>query len=432
MKLDIKWVLILVVVVGLAAVGAYQLGRQSAGPQQAQAPAATPAPQAAAQPPVQAQLPRVDPNATVPSGHPPMNQSASLPPAAPARPAVRSDVSFTHFRVGNRNIKSILPDGDVMWVGTSGGVVRYDLKTDEHRLYDVRSGLLSNGVFHLSKWDDELVVGTYGGGLSILNPATDTWRNYNIQHGLGDGFIYDALRLENGDVWLATWSGANRIRGGAMDDRSKWDLYTVANTEGGLPNDWVYGLAEGRNGEVWLATEGGLARFVDGQWSHWTHKEGLGEEYEKVKDQIQFNRDPARESSHHARQKVEQGLTGVDIAYNPNYVVSLAVAPNGHVWAGTWGGGLGYFDGTNWKNYTVADGLPANHIFMLDYDSHGRLWVGTSNGLCLFEKNKCQVFTTNDGLFADNVFSMAEGPDGSLWVGSFGGVARIKGLLSKL
>ena len=107
-------------------------------------------------------------------------------PATNAPATTASGVEFTHYRVGNRNIKAMLADGDVMWVGTSGGVVRYDLGTDQHRLYDVRSGLLSNGVFHLSKWGKELVVGTYGGGLSVLDPANDTWRNYNIQHGLGD------------------------------------------------------------------------------------------------------------------------------------------------------------------------------------------------------------------------------------------------------
>ena len=77
-----------------------------------------------------------------------------------------------------------------------------------------------------------LTVGTYGGGLSILNEAEDDWRIYNIPDGLGDGFIYDALQLDNGDVWIATWSGANRVRGGDLDDRDTWDLYTVANTGG--------------------------------------------------------------------------------------------------------------------------------------------------------------------------------------------------------
>lgn len=334
---------------------------------------------------------------------------------------------YTHFRVGNSNVKAMLADGKLVWIGTSGGVIKYDTESDEHRLYDVRSGLLSNGIFHLSKMKNELVVGTYGGGLSLLNPQTDIWRNYNIQHGLADAFVYDFLEMGNGDVWIATWSGANRVRDGRFDDLEAWDTYTVANTQGGLPNDWVYGLRAGINGEVWMATEGGLARYVDGKWDNWAHKDGLGAPYEMVKAQIQFTRDPAKESSHHARQKVEQGLTGVDIAYNPNYIVAIEVAEDGSVWCGTWGGGLARFDGKTWKNYTVADGLPANHVFMLKRDEQGVFWVGTSNGLARFDGERFDVFTARDGLFANNIFSLAVGGSENLWVGSYGGVTRFEG-----
>src|SRR5581483_1680931 len=58
---------------------------------------------------------------------------------------------FTHFRVGSKNVKSILADGSIVWVGTSGGVIRYDTSTDNYKLYDTRDGLLSNGVFHVGK-----------------------------------------------------------------------------------------------------------------------------------------------------------------------------------------------------------------------------------------------------------------------------------------
>ena len=58
----------------------------------------------------------------------------------------------------------------------------------------------------------------------------------------------------------------------------------------------------------------------------------------------------------------------------------------------------------------------------------GWLWVGTGNGIALFDNGYFQRFTTEHGLFANQVFSMATGSDGSKWIGSFGGVARIKRL----
>ena len=337
------------------------------------------------------------------------------------------NAKFAHFRVGNRNVKSILLDGAILWVGTSGGVIRYDTRTDEYRLFDARNGLLSNGIFHISKLDGKILVGTYGGGMSLYDQQSDKWENYNIPDGLGDAFVYGALKAANGDLWIATWSGANRIRGGKLKDRSKWDLYTVDNTKGGLPNDWVYGLAEGKDGTIWMATEGGLARFKDNKWDHWNHKDGQGAPFELVKNDIKFNNDPGASSVHHARQKQEMGLEGVNVAYNPNYIVALQVDKDGVVWCGTWGGGLARFDGSTWKNYTVADGLPGNHVFMLHIDAAGTLWIGTNEGLARREGGKFVVMRTEQGLFSNNVFSMATAAAGDLWIGSFGGVAHLKG-----
>ena len=361
----------------------------------------------------------------LPSSHP------KIPVTQPDKPltaiSLMPEPRFSHFRVGNRNVKGMFAQDDLVWVGTSGGVIRYELKTDNYELFDVAKGnLISNGVFHVSQLDGNIVVGTYGGGMSIYNPKEDSWRNYNIPDGLADQFVYDVQKVANGDVWIATWSGANRVIGGALDDPSKWETYNIDNTQGGLPNDWVYGLEEGKNGEMWFATEKGLARFYQGKWENWQHENGLGAKYDLVKDDIKFSRDPSKASQHHAKQKVDQGLERVNVAYNPNYIVSLKVDDNGIVWCGTWGGGLARFDGQNWKSYTVQDGLPSNHVFMLYKDNKGSIWAGTSHGLAkILADGKFQVLTRREGLFADNVFSMANASDGSIWVGSFGGVARI-------
>jgi ligand-binding sensor domain-containing protein len=368
-------------------------------------------------------------NAPVPTPLAAQAQSQQAPAAPQTAGKVGADATqkYTHFRVGNKNVKRIFVDGDTIWVGTSGGAVRYDTRTDEYKLFDSKSGLLSNGVFYVGRLDERIVVGTYGGGLSLLDPKTEKWETYNVPEGLGDAFVYDMVKAKNGDVWIATWSGVNLVRGGDLKDRSKWELHTVESTKGGLPNDWVYGLAEGKDGEMWLATEGGLSRFKDGQWQAWNHAKGLGAPYEKVKNDIAFTSDPSKVSEHHAKQKQEMGLQDINVAYNPNYIVSLAVDREGVVWAGTWGGGLSRFDGKTWTHYTVTEGLPGNHVFMLHVDPKGVLWIGTNNGLAKMKPGGgWDILTTNEGLFSNTVFSMATARDGTLWIGSFGGVAKIK------
>ena len=361
-------------------------------------------------------------NVQAPAGHPPVAEGGAPPTAGKVE--IDPKAKFVHFRVGNRNVKDILSEGSVVWVGTSGGVVRYDTKTDEYKLFDSRSGLLSNGVFHVSRLNGKLAVGTYGGGLSLLDEKSGKWETFNIPDGLGDAFVYDVVKTKSGDVWIATWSGVNRVRGGDLRDRSKWELHTVESTKGGLPNDWVYGLAEGKDGVMWLATEGGLARFAGGKWDNWNHAKGLGADYELVKKDQAFKNDPAKVSSHHARQKQEMGLQGVDSAYNPNYIVSLVVDRAGVVWAGTWGGGVARFDGKRWTNLTVADGLAGNIVYSIAQHSDGAFWFGTNRGVSRWDGKRWQNFGRAEGLLEDNVYALAVTPQGEVWAGTRRGVTR--------
>lgn len=412
MNISTKGLAILVVIAGGAVVAAYNIGtKQAQQPQVVESKSTT---QQASTPASQSLLP--EGGSSMPEGHPPAGSAGS-------------GARFTHFRVGNRNVKGMFADGDEVWVGTSGGAIRYSLKSEDYKLYDVNNGsLISNGVFHLSKLRDRIIVGTYGGGMSVYDPKQDSWKNYNIPDGLADQFVYDISEDNNGNFWIATWSGANFVPGGNLDDSSGWKTYTVESTGGGLPNDWVYGVEVGKNGDVWFATEGGLARLDKEQkWTNWQHEDGLGAPYEKVKDDIAFSNDPAKASKHHATQKAEQGLEDVKVGYNPNYIVSMVVDAEGVVWCGTWGGGLSRFDGKKWETFSSKEGLPGNHVFMLRKGNDGKLWIGTNKGLARFNEQGpgFKVMTKKDGLYADNVFSMTEATDGSLWIGSFGGVARL-------
>lgn len=335
---------------------------------------------------------------------------------------------FQQFRMGQRNVKRILAEDNHIWIGSSAGLVKYTPEIDDYEFFNNRNGLIANGVFAVARLPDgRLAVGTYGGGLAALDESKNNdWTLYNVPNGLGDPFVYDVLTSKSGDVWIATWTGVNRVIGGKLDDPEAWELYTVKSTGGGLPNDWVYGLGEGQNGIIWLATEGGLAKFDQGKWQNWNHADGLGAKYELVKESEVQGRDPADFSRHHAKQKQEQGLFGVTTAYNPNYIVSMAVDKQNRVWTGTWGAGLSTYDGNKWETLTEHDGLPSNHIFMLYLDDEV-LWIGTSKGLVKMslDNRQMMIYTSQHGLFADSVFSMDIHTDGSLWIGSYGGVSHI-------
>lgn len=332
------------------------------------------------------------------------------------------------FGVGpTRNVKALLAEDPVLYVGTSQGIVRYNTQDGQHMVFDNKnSGLVSNGIFYLTKIDNKLWVGTYGGGLSIFDG--EKWKTYNIPQGLADAFVYGAAKAPNGDIWIATWSGANQIIGGKLDDPKAWKTYTVKNTNGGLPNDWVYSVIVDPKGNVWFGTEGGLAFYDGSKWKNWNHKDGLGAPYEKVKDTLTKDTDPATLSKHHARQKVEMGLEKIQAPYNPNYIVSMLLDSKGRIWCGTWGGGLSVFENGKFKTYTTSEGLIGNYVPMLKEGPDGAIWIGQNKGLSKLKEgmfgSKFINYTKEGGLYGDIVFSMAFMQNGSVWVGSFGGASN--------
>ena len=79
---------------------------------------------------------------------------------------------------------------------------------------------------------------------------------------------------------------------------------------------------------------------------------------------------------------------------------------------------------TEWETFTTEStggALPNDHIFYLKADGN-RLWVGTENGLALYENNRWRSWTEDDGLPWKVVSSIAISPKtGDIWLALFGG-----------
>jgi ligand-binding sensor domain-containing protein len=85
---------------------------------------------------------------------------------------------------------------------------------------------------------------------------------------------------------------------------------------------------------------------------------------------------------------------------------------------------------TKWKQFTVADGLPDDHVMSVK-SSGDYIWVGTENGLARIEKKtgKVKSWTEKDGLPWRVVTAIDVSPKtGDVWLGLFGGgLARFSG-----
>ncbi len=330
---------------------------------------------------------------------------------------------WSHFALFSV-VRALAFEGDILWVGTSNGILRYDLDTEQQTIYTTKDGLLSNIIHTIAidpkgdKW-----VGTYGGGLSRFDGKSWTtftpygsgssltygpaWANYREGRGLADLWVYGILFDPNGEIWLATWKGVSRF------DGKSFKTYT---TDDGLADKWVYTLSRDRDGVFWFGTEGGVTRFDGSRWKSWTHKEGIGAAPGKVKP-------PEAEEL----QAIPRHHAGGEkpLAYNPNYIVSSAVDAKNRLWVGTLGGGASRFDGRRWKTFTTEEGLAGNVVHAIRVDPKGVLWFGTDGGASRFDGEKFVAFGKKEGVGA--VYSIAIDRRGKKWFGTFGGISTYKG-----
>ncbi|MGB3544704.1 two-component regulator propeller domain-containing protein, partial [Rubrivirga sp.] len=91
----------------------------------------------------------------------------------------------------------------------------------------------------------------------------------------------------------------------------------------------------------------------------------------------------------------------------------------GGIWVGT-DGGLSTFDGVEFTNYSVADGLPGNAVRSVAVLEDG-LWLAIERtGPVWFQRGEFEAA----GAYGAFSQAIAVGPDGTVWAGGSGGLAR--------
>jgi ligand-binding sensor domain-containing protein len=103
-------------------------------------------------------------------------------------------------------------------------------------------------------------------------------------------------------------------------------------------------------------------------------------------------------------------------------VAGIAMAPDGDLWCThpvEGGGGISHFDGANWTHYTAEDGLASNKLLWfqtLAVTPDGVLWAGTfDSGVSRFDGETWTTYTTEHGLCSDTTYAVALAPNGDLW-----------------
>jgi len=293
-------------------------------------------------------------------------------------------------RLGERNgliqneVRALFEDREgSLWIGTEGGMAQ--LVRDDIWNYGRAEGLPSPHIYSLAAdGGDGVWVGTVD-GLAHLQvgshgePSSEVWGRAD---GLRSSFIWALLRDHRGGLWVGTEDGLCRKRTHGFD---------CLGTGDGLPSAYILSLGEDSRGVIWAGTTAGVARI---------------------------------EVGNDGRVRTVRAYTRADgLAIDRSY--GLVVDRADRVWVAH-ADGMSVIENDQARAVGAADGMPWKVVRGLGLDRDGRLLVGGYGKLARYEPNPARglfhVWETVRGLTNEVVLTLEEDDQGRLVLGTSGGV----------
>ena len=296
------------------------------------------------------------------------------------------------------------PDG-YLWVGTSGGLLRFDGARFRLFAHENTPAFGENSVFSLlASRDGRLWIGTDGSGLIELRDGIFT--AYPAEIAQSAGFVRALAEDHNGLLWVATDDGLFWVKDGRLERADKplglpvFNVHAVLEDHSGriwVGGSRLYSLKDGQvhefslpgndsrnkvksfletaDGAIWVGTVGGLHRLRPGQ-----------DRFEPV-----------------------PGVTGT--------IRCLRQTPSGELWAGAIGEGIFRIRGNTVTRLKAPSPLVSNTVLSIFADSDNDLWIGTQAGMTRLSRTPVRVLALPAA--ADSDFgTVALDTDGSLWAAS--------------
>jgi ligand-binding sensor domain-containing protein/signal transduction histidine kinase len=237
----------------------------------------------------------------------------------------------------------------------------------------------------------------------------------NASSGLSDNSVESLLVDRDGNVWVGTIAGLNRLRRSNL---------SVLRQSDGLGYGAVHGMAEIAPNRIWAGKQGDGVYVWEGyNFSHLMEAD-LSRRYPEVNALLK-----ARDGScwiaggygllHFINPKTAPGEPEPPVLVGFN-VISLAEDREGQIWAGTREGELWRWRDGNWGK--LAGYSQPHAITALLPDREGALWIGTQgSGLDRFKDGVHEHFDRRNGLLSDLVRTLYLDGQGTLWIGTAGG-----------
>ena len=314
-------------------------------------------------------------------------------------------------------INSLLPgEGSDLWIGTDKGVVRWTGSAITEsgmppQLHDVP-------VLAMIR-DREANVWIAAASRGLLRVNSHGVATVGVD-ARGGGAVTALCEDRDGNVWVGTTKGIERIRDG---------VFTSYSAAQGLLSGGVGPVHVDATERTWFApAAGGLYWLRDGQIGR-ISQAGLSDDvvYSIAGDGADVW--IGRQRGGLTRLRPQAGgtfeaerFTQADgLAQNSVYAVHQA--HDRAVWSGTLSGGVSRFKDGVFTTYTTADGLASNTVAAILEGRDGTMWFGTPNGVSTLSRGGWRRFAVKDGLPSNDVNALFEDSAGNVWAGTAGGLA---------
>ena len=174
---------------------------------------------------------------------------------------------FTHINSSTNSLiaddvaTTVLADETTVWIGTfEGGLYRYDRKTTlisrVHYEPNSNDGLHSNAITSLAKASGgDIIVGTYGGGLSIVRPDGIVARTFRSIEGANiSDRVFALLTDTDNGVLVANENGIARLSSDLTDYQNTSFAALALGEDSSLTNISTIEIQHGRNNSLWIGT----------------------------------------------------------------------------------------------------------------------------------------------------------------------------------
>lgn len=223
------------------------------------------------------------------------------------------------------------------------------------------------------------------------------------------------------------------------------NIYKKYDVRSGLSGNCVRSILQDSIGYMWFATQDGLNRFNGIEFTNYGHSsENGGNSYMNIvticrhqdNNQIWVASTEKLYLFDSREEKFSVFDTQTEDGVTVNSVFGMAYDNDGQLWIGTANGLFVYNEkkGTLRQYlHSLSDphSLPDNHVWVIYNDSFGTIWIGTRNGLAKYNQRTDNFtgYISEDTSFGrpacNEIISLMESSQGVLWAGTwYGGLTR--------